>query len=156
MPYVKAYITRVNANLPYLVLITGFVETHCTSGILSCSNRSELLIRRSIDSLYESMCAPRLWAHILLVVVVQTTAQPGSTGDSPAPTTAPTVTTAYVEGNRAALVALYTATNGPNWTTPWNIDDINRYCYWGGVTCEDNVVSAVDLQDQGQSPSITS
>ena len=110
-------------------------------------------------SLRERMWAPRLWAYILLAVVVQTTAQPGSgggTGDSPAPTTAPTVTTAYVEMNRAALVALYTATNGPNWTSPWNINDINRYCYWGGVTCEDNVVSAVDLQDQGQSPSITS
>ena len=114
------------------------------------------------------MWAPRLWAYILLLVVVQTTAQRdsgggtggspsgGGTGDSPAPTTAPTVTNAYVEANRAALVALYTATNGPNWTSPWNINDTNRYCYWGGVTCEDNVVSAVDLQDQGQSPSITS
>lgn len=60
---------------------------------------------------------------------------------------------AYCTGTeRDALVAIYTATNGPAWTKPnnWNTDA--HYCSWTGVTCNSAAaVISLDLSEMGMS-----
>ncbi|WP_282162860.1 leucine-rich repeat domain-containing protein [Ulvibacterium marinum] len=57
---------------------------------------------------------------------------------------------------RQALIALYTATNGPNWSNttqslqPWAINDANSLvCDWFGVTVTDNTVTEIILPNNG-------
>jgi Leucine-rich repeat (LRR) protein len=57
---------------------------------------------------------------------------------------------------RQALIALYTATNGPNWSNtvqsrqPWEINDANSLvCDWFGVTVTDNTVTEIILPNNG-------
>lgn len=57
-----------------------------------------------------------------------------------------------IEGDRAALVALYNSTDGPNWLRDdnWlNTPPLDNPCgfYWQGITCENGRVTGINLSN---------
>lgn len=57
-------------------------------------------------------------------------------------------------GERAALVDLYRATDGPGWTDHTGWDETDDFCTWYGVTCEDGHVTELDLHSNELSGSV--
>ena len=80
---------------------------------------------------------------------IEPTATPSPTIEpTPMPTPSPTPETTSTETDREALVALYNATDGPNWTNNTNWLSEEPVWEWHGVTCDANHrVTALMLRD---------
>ncbi|MEO6686623.1 MAG: leucine-rich repeat domain-containing protein [Dyadobacter sp.] len=59
-----------------------------------------------------------------------------------------------LEADRTALVKLYNATNGPQWTNSTNWNTPGSPCGWWGITCEGSRVTEINLTNNNLSGTI--